>query len=94
MRIDPANKPEIQGPLPGSNGSPQPVGSGGAQPAAQTGRPETTEAVHKSYIRRAVACDDVDLQAVAEAKKLIEAGQLDTPEAVARAAENIVVRGI
>ena len=94
MRIDPANKPEIQGPLPGSNGSAKPVGPGGAQPTAQTGRPETTEAVHQSYIRRAVAGDDVDLQAVAEAKKLIEAGLLDTPEAIASAAENIVIRGI
>ena len=94
MRIDPANKPEIQRPIPPSNGSTQPVDSGGPSPAAQTGRPETTEAVHKSYIRKAVAGGDVDLQAVAEAKKLLDGGQLDTPEAIARAAENIVIRGI
>jgi len=94
VRIDPANKPEIQSPLPGSNASPQPLRPGDRRPAAQTGRPQTTEAVHESYIRRAIAGDDVDLQAVAEAKRLIEAGQLDTPEAIARAAENIVVRGI
>ena len=94
MRIDPANKPEIQGFLPGSNGSAQPVGPGVGRPIAQTGRPETTEVVHKSYIRRAVAGDDVDLQAVAEAKKLIEDGLLDTPEAIASAAENIIIRGI
>ena len=94
MRIDPANKPEIQGPLPGSNGSTQPVGSGGVSRAAQTGRPETTEAIHKSYIRKAVGVEDVDLQAVAEAKRLLDSGQLDNPEAIARAAENIVTRGI
>lgn len=94
MRIDPTNKPEIQGQLPGGNASPQPVGPGDAHLTAQTGRPETTEAIHKSYIRRAAASEDVDLQAVAEAKKLLEAGQLDTSEAIARAAENIVSRGI
>jgi len=94
VRIDPANRSEIQGQLPGGNVSPQPLRPGGGPPAAQTGRPRTTEAVHQSYIRRALASDDVDLQAVAEAKKLIEAGQLDTPEAIASAAENIIVRGI
>jgi len=94
VRIDPANRPEIQGSLLGGNATPQAVRPGGGRPAAQTGRPETTEAVHQSYIRRAVAGDDVDLQAVAEAKKLIAAGQLDTPEAIASAAENIVIRGI
>ena len=94
MRIDSTNNTNIQSPLAGSNVSQQTAGAAGAEQTAQAGRPQTTEAVHESYIRRAVASDDVDLQAVAEAKKLLESGQLETPGAIARAAENIVIRGI
>ena len=94
VRIDSTNNSNIQSPLPGSNASQQAAGPAGAQQTAPSGRPETTEVVHESYIRRAVASDDVDLQAVAEAKKLLESGQLDTPGAIAQAAENIVIRGI
>jgi hypothetical protein len=96
VRINPTNNqnPEIQGIIPSASGAAKPAEAGGAQQAAQTGRPQTSDALHNSYIRRAVAADDVDLQAVAAAKKLIEDGLLDTPQGIAAAAENIVVRGI
>ena len=42
------------------------------------------------YLREAQATDDIDLAAIAEAKRLIAAGQLDTPEALQRAADAIV----
>ena len=94
MRIDSTNNTNIQNPLQGGNSLQQASGLANARQTAQTGRPQTTEAVHESYIRKAVASESVDLQAVAEAKALLETGQLDTPGAIARAAENIVIRGI
>jgi len=92
VRIDPTNRPDAQNRLSGPNA--KPPRSDGAQPAAQSSRLQTAEAVHESYIRKAAACDDVDTNAVAEARRLIESGQLDTPEAIAEAAANIVARGI
>jgi hypothetical protein len=94
VRIDSRNNTSIQNPLAGGNPAAQTAGLGGSQQTAQTGRPQTTEAVHESYIRKAVSSDSIDMQAVAEARALLETGQLDTPGAIARAAENIVIRGI
>lgn len=94
MRIDPTNRPELQGPSQGDKTLPQSDRPGNLRNVPETGRPQTTEAACKSYIRKAADCQDVDLQAVAEARKLLDAGQLDTSEAIARAAENIVIRGI
>jgi len=94
VRIDGTNRPEVQGPSPGGGASPQSARSGGAREAAETGRPRTTEVACEAYIRKATGSEEVDLQAVAEARKLLEAGQLDTTEAAARAAERIVSRGI
>ncbi|MCP4376519.1 MAG: hypothetical protein GY794_10155 [bacterium] len=96
MRINPTNNqnPEMQGIIPNAGGAAKPAESSGTQSPAQAGRPESSDAVHDTYIRRAIAADDIDLQAVAAAKKLIEDGLLDTPEGIAAAAENIVVRGI
>jgi hypothetical protein len=46
------------------------------------------------YVRQALAGEDVNLQAIEEAKKLLASGQLDTPQAILRAAEAIIERGI
>jgi len=46
------------------------------------------------YISKASACEDVNSQAVAEAKKLLESGQLETSEAIRRVAERILSEGI
>ena len=94
VRIDSTNNANIQNPLAGGSSAPQASGLAGAQQTAQTGRPQTTESVHESYIRKAVASETVDTQAIAEAKALLESGQLDNTGAIARAAENIVIRGI
>jgi len=50
--------------------------------------------LHKTYAPRAAGTAEVNPQAVAEARKLLESGQLDTPEAVRRAAEAILTRGV
>ncbi len=47
------------------------------------------KSISTDYIRQANASDEVNAAAVAEAKKLIESGLLDTPEAAQRAAEAI-----
>ncbi len=48
----------------------------------------------KPYIRAAMAADEINLQAVAEAKELLESGRLDSPQAARRAAEAIIRQGI
>lgn len=52
------------------------------------------DAAYRQYILKAAATEEIDLQAVAQARKLLESGQLDTPEAADRAAENILSTGI
>ena len=94
MRIDSTKNTNIQNPLPSGNQAQQAAGLAGASQTAQTGRPKASEAVHESYIRKAVNSEAVDMQAVAEAKMMLESGQLDNPEAIVQAAQNIVVKGI
>lgn len=94
MRIDPTNRSETQGPSQGEKALRKSDRPGSVRDVPETGRPETTEAVCKSYIRKAIDSCDVDLEVVAEAKKLLETGKLDTPEAVERAAERIISGGI
>jgi len=94
VRIDGTNRADAQGPAAGGSASPQAARPGSAPELAETGRPKTTEVAADSYVRKASASDDVDLQAVAEARRLLEAGLLDTPEAAAKAAEAIIIRGI
>jgi len=50
-------------------------------------------ATHKPYVRKALEADEIDLQAVQEAKRLLESGQLFSPEAVRRAARNLLADG-
>ena len=62
--------------------------------AGTSSRPAGADPVLEAYVRQAAAGDEVDLQAVAEAKRLLASGQLDTPEAAERAAETIARLGI
>jgi len=54
---------------------------------------EVAESARK-YIDQALAAQTADSTAVEEARKLIASGQLDTPEAIDRAAQAIVDRGL
>ena len=46
------------------------------------------------YIRQAIETEEMDPAAVAEARRLLASGELDTPEAAARAAELIIKLGL
>ena len=48
----------------------------------------------QAYVRAAVAVDQLDQQAIAEAKALLASGQLDTLEAIDKAAEAILTLGV
>lgn len=52
------------------------------------------EAAAQSYVRRAIEAGEVRSDRVAEARRLIAEGRLDTPDAARRAAENLLDRGI
>ncbi len=93
MRIDGPNRPEMPG-QPDSNEVKRQAARPTDTSEASAANARIGEAACKPYIQKAAACDEVNRQAVAEAKKLLESGQLDTPEAVKRAAERIVSMGI
>ena len=92
MRIDPTHGPEPHGLPEGKPGSAKPT-----RPAGTEQRPTTDSAellsTHKPYVGKAMEADEIDLQAVQEAKKLLESGQLFSPEAVLRAARNLLADG-
>ncbi|MFP4106496.1 MAG: hypothetical protein ACLFVU_10455 [Phycisphaerae bacterium] len=50
-------------------------------------------AAHNSFVSLAMQSEEVNLRAVEEARRLLENGQLDTPEAVRRTAEAILDLG-
>jgi hypothetical protein len=45
--------------------------------------------LYRKYLPQASSAEEIDLQAVEEAKRLLASGQLDTPEAIRRAAEGV-----
>jgi hypothetical protein len=47
-----------------------------------------------SYVEKVRLTPEINAQAVAEARRLMEAGELDTPEAIRRAAQAMVDGGI
>ena len=94
MRIDPSNRTETQNRLTGANTQGPAARTDAAELAGQASRLETADAVHDSYIRKAAGSPDVDMKAIAEARRLLDAGELDTPQAIARAAENMIAKGI
>ncbi len=68
-------------------------------PPASVGAAKPAEAlefdsVHGAYVRKAAAGDSIDAATVAQARKLLESGQLDTPEAALRAADRMLDRGL
>ena len=92
MRIDPTHGPEPQGLPEGKPGATKPTGPAGAEEKPTTDSAELL-ATHKPYVRKAMEADEIDLQAVQEAKRLLESGQLFSPEAVLRAARNLLADG-
>ena len=79
--------------------------AGGANAAAgksnRSGKPlqgaanrPVLSAGEKELVTRALAAEQVNATAVAEARRLLESGQLDTPEAIDRAAAVLLDLGV
>ncbi len=64
-----------------SGGKPKPAGG------------SLLQAAHNSVVSLALQSEEVNIQAVDEARRLLETGQLDTPEAARRAAQTILDLG-
>ena len=92
MRIDPTHGPEPHGLPEGKPGAAKPTRPAGAEQKPTADSAEVIPA-HKSYVRKAMEADEIDLQAVQEARKLLESGQLLTGEAVRRAAQSVLEEG-
>ncbi|MFO8014479.1 MAG: hypothetical protein R6X20_14370 [Phycisphaerae bacterium] len=94
MHIEPTQGFDGLGSPDGPRNAPQPgqVPPAGRDEAAET--PKDEQGVPPSYVERAAAAAEVRPDAVAEARRLLESGELDTPEAAAEAAETILTLGI
>lgn len=90
----------------GTNGFKTPdaasLAQGAGKPTAQAGLfklPEETAtsalpAEGQAYVAQAAAAPEINQSAVAEARRLLQSGQLSSPDAVRRAAEAILRNGI
>ncbi|MHC5060380.1 MAG: hypothetical protein ACYTFK_04765 [Planctomycetota bacterium] len=79
---------------PGSSGI-DPSIKQNTEKAAQTEAADSTlRTEYEPFIRRAAQLPEDDPQAVTDALKALESGQLDSPEAIQAAAENILKFGI
>ncbi len=74
---------------PGESGKP-----GATDKAGSTQASAAAETAPSALVNQAGAVEEVNLQAVEEARRLLENGQLDTPEAAESAARNIIERGV
>ena len=93
MRIDRPNNVEIQGSTYPNNTPVQPANVSQPKGSAVENQLSVDPAA-KPYIQKAQATEDVNVQAIAEAKQLIADGQLDTTEAIEKLAENLLSKGI
>jgi len=68
----------------GADGAPRPAKPGQNAAGLEVSR------THEALIRRAAAAEEVDVKGVEAARKALQAGELDTPEAARRAAQSIL----
>ncbi len=68
------------------------TGDGKKSKGASASEPLTSTI--STFVQMAMEGDDVNSAAVEEARALLDSGQLDTPEAIGRAAEAILTRGL
>ncbi len=96
MRIDGTYRPQSPGATPLNDA----LDAAKTAPQAPAGQndPGQTQAIGAdslaSYTEKIRNIPEINVEAVAEAKRLMAAGELDTPEAVLRAAEAIIDNGI
>ena len=67
------------------------VAPAGEKPAEQS---EAASASLEPYIRRAAEAPEIRQDAVAQARRLLASGKLDTPESARRTAEGLLEHGI
>ena len=94
MRIDGPNRVQVHGPSEADGKAPRSPRPSDTGHTTAAGQYLPADAEYEPYLRKVRACQEVNLQAVAEAKELLDTGQLDSPEAAARAAEQIISTGI
>ncbi len=92
MRIDGSIGPEYLNLPKGEGKSSKSKASNSSKGADQTGGPERASA-HQALIQEALAAEEVNLKAVEQARAMLDSGELDTPEAIKRAAENMLDLG-
>ena len=92
MRIDGTSGLGAYGP--NGQGNPR-AGKVGDETTSRRARPAppAKESADPRHLARARAAEPIDASAVAEARRLLRAGQLDTPEAVARLAQGLAHLG-
>lgn len=94
MRIDRTNPFDALG-LPEGTAAAKSPRTQSAEGAGQAGEARLQAQIEglDSYVLKAAQTSDMNLQAVEEAKRLLQSGQLDTPEAARRAAQSILSLG-
>jgi len=92
MQIEPTQGFDALGSPDGARNTPEPVSPAGRGKPTET--PSGGLGVPASYIEQAAAAETVRSEAVAEARRLLDSGELDTPEAAEAAAEAILTLGI
>ncbi len=65
--------------------------SKGKTPASTASKPKTAKSLRK---QKALEAEDINAQAVQEARKALRSGELDTPQAARRAAEALLKHGL
>jgi len=95
MQIEPTQGHDPLG-LPDGGRQAQPTGPAAHHPGPKPAEAAVSGADLQAYLAQAGTADDEPIrdEAVAEAKRLLASGALDTPEAAQRAAEAILTIGI
>ena len=94
VRIDGTLGAEPYG-LPSDKGKcEKPADSPASEKAGETHPEWAVSSSLAPWIRQAAAVADVDVRAVEEAQRALGAGQLDTPDAIRRAAQAILELGL
>ena len=94
MRIDGTYGTEPCGPPGGKGDSGKSSSPAGVYKPMGDGDDLTVNSSLEPLVSKARAAEEVNLKAVEEAKGALSSGQLDTPEAIRRAAERILDLGI
>jgi hypothetical protein len=94
MHVDRTNGYSPSGLPNGTPAVPKPGAAAGDLKRAVHKADDRTETEAAAWTRQALAADEIDRTAVAEARRLLESGQLATPQAMRKAAESLLERGI